>query len=590
MAKCEKNLEDIFHQASEISDAAERIDFLEEACAGDHKLKTEVEFLLTSDGEAGDFMEVPAVDPNSFAHIDLQTEGPGTVIGHYKLLEKIGEGGMAVVYMAKQQYPIRRKVALKLVKLGMESQQVIARFEAERQALAIMDHPHIAQVFDAGTTASGRPFFVMELVRGMSITKFCDKKRLNTQERLKLFVCVCQAVHHAHRKGIIHRDIKPSNVLVTLHDGQPVPKVIDFGIAKATNHRLTDKTLFTHYAQIIGTPEYMSPEQAELSDLDVDTRTDVYALGALLYELLTGKPPFEVDYLRSKAYGEIQRIIREEEPTKPSTKISTLGEALLDIADVRATTPDALHRLMRADLDWIVMKALEKDRARRYDSARDLTLDIERHLKNEPVLAGPPSTLYSLKKYVRRHRTSVIATAMVATTMLIGLCVSSILFSRVRYAMHQFDTLEAQVETDQHLADAQRLHAQGSYRFALAKVEPLTEESLSNDKAQLLCAQILFDLDRQDEAKTRLEPLTSAAPEIAGTAHYLLSQIMLRTDPAQAKWHRERADDLTPTTEDAYTQRALAEVTPNEAQLWLDRALQQNPSHYTAREARALLN
>jgi serine/threonine protein kinase len=318
-------------------------------------------------------------------------EQPGEQIGRYKLLQLVGEGGFGSVYMAEQKEPVRRRVALKIIKLGMDTKQVIARFEAERQALAMMDHPHIARVFDAGATDTGRPYFVMELVKGVPITEYCDTENLTTKQRLELFTSVCNAVQHAHQKGIIHRDLKPSNVMVTLHDGKPVPKVIDFGIAKATNRELTDKTLFTEHRQFIGTPEYMSPEQAEMSGLDIDTRSDIYSLGVLLYELLTGVTPFDGKRLRSAALNEIQRIIREEQPSKPSTRLSELshvssagaadeadrsGSSVHDIARHRRTDPGALSRLLRGDLDWIIMKALEKDRSRRYETANGFAMDI----------------------------------------------------------------------------------------------------------------------------------------------------------------------------------------------------------------------
>ena len=382
-----------FSSALDFALRAEREAYLDDACAGKPELRSEVDALLKAHEKAGSFLDGPAYDGNRTTDAEPIAERPGTFVGPYKLLEQIGEGGFGVVFMAEQERPMRRRVAVKVIKPGMDTRQVIARFEAERQALALMDHPNIARVLDAGATDSGRPYFVMELVKGVPLTDFCDKNRLTIEERLRLFMLVCQAVQHAHQKGIIHRDIKPTNVLVTLHDGVPVAKVIDFGVAKATGQRLTDKTLFTAFAQMVGTPLYMSPEQAEMSGLDVDTRSDIYSLGVLLYELLTGTTPFTKEQLQDAAYDEIRRVIREEEPPKPSTRLST-SETLPSIAANRHTEPARLNKDVRGELDWIVMKALEKDRNRRYETASAFAADVERYLTDEPVAACPPSAGY----------------------------------------------------------------------------------------------------------------------------------------------------------------------------------------------------
>src|SRR5437773_598436 len=348
--------------------------------------------------------EQPELAKNPATFGNSITEGPGTLIGRYKLLEQVGEGGFGIVYVAEQREPVKRRVALKIIKLGMDTRQVIARFEAERQALALMDHPHIAKVLDGGATETGRPYFVMELVRGIKITDYCDHNQLSTSQRLGLFTQVCQATQHAHQKGIIHRDIKPSNILVTLHDGKPVPKIIDFGIAKATQQELTEKTVYTQFQQFIGTPAYISPEQAELSGLDIDTRSDIYSLGVLLYELLTGQTPFDGKKLVGAGLDEIRRIIREQEPPRPSTRISTLtAEEQTTVAKRRQVELPKLVSQIRGDLDWIVMKCLEKDRSRRYDTANGVASEIEHFLKDEPVTARPPSAAYRFQKLVRRN-------------------------------------------------------------------------------------------------------------------------------------------------------------------------------------------
>jgi serine/threonine protein kinase/Flp pilus assembly protein TadD len=391
--------------------------FLEDACAGDQDLRRRVEILLRAHQASNSLIDGPA--PDVVATIDDPiTERPGTVIGPYKLMEQIGEGGMGLVFVAEQQHPVRRKVALKVIKPGMDTRHVIARFEAERQALALMDHPSIAKVLDGGETAGGRPYFVMELVKGVPITQYCDDNRLTTRERLELFVPVCEAVQHAHQKGIIHRDLKPSNVLVTSHDGKLVVRVIDFGVAKAVGQRLTEKTVYTGFVQMIGTPLYMSPEQAGMSGLDVDTRSDIYALGVLLYELLTGTTPFDQERLGAAGYDEIRRIIREEEPARPSTRLSTLAQAASTVCANRRSDPRTLSRLIRGELDWIVMKALEKDRNRRYETASAFAADVQRYLADEPVLACPPSAAYRLRKYARRHKGRLAAAAVLGVTLL----------------------------------------------------------------------------------------------------------------------------------------------------------------------------
>ncbi|HAV62765.1 MAG TPA: serine/threonine protein kinase [Verrucomicrobiales bacterium] len=425
---------ELFNAALQLP-AGERPAFLLAECRGDAGLQHRIETLLEAHQVAGNFMEgTSPVDTAAgiARHREAPTGGPpdfiaekpGDRIGRYKLLEKLGEGGWGVVYVAEQVEPVRRRVALKIIKPGMDSRSVIARFEAERQALALMDHPGIARVYDAGTTETGRPFFIMELVRGMKITRFCDENRLNPRERLHLFEQVCHAVQHAHQKGIIHRDLKPSNILVTIsHPDSPgIPKVIDFGIAKATQGRLTNKTVFTAFEQFIGTPAYMSPEQAVMTSLEVDTRSDIYSLGVLLYELLTGQPPFDQQELLEAGLDAMRQVIRERDPVRPSTRLSRMNQGdLTDVARFRQSDPPRLIHAIRGDLDWIVMKCLQKDRARRYETANGLAMDVARFLKNEPVLARPDSRGYRAAKFVRRHRSFVTFAALIFLALAGGL-------------------------------------------------------------------------------------------------------------------------------------------------------------------------
>lgn len=479
--------EDIYYSALEIKSPEQRSTFLEQACKGDLKLRSVVDKLLASQPSVEKFFqeggvarlpinelsrqtlaETPGFSGNIEA-IGREDESVGKSIGPYKLLQRIGEGGCGVVYMAEQEKPVRRRVAFKIIKLGMDTKGVVARFEAERQALALMDHPNIARVLDAGATESGRPYFVMELVRGVKITEYCDQHELDTRQRLKLFIQVCQAIQHAHQKGVIHRDVKPSNILVTMIDGMALPKVIDFGIAKAIEGRLTDNTIFTAYEQFVGTPAYMSPEQAVMSGVDVDTRSDIYSLGVLLYELLTGRTPFETKYLLEGGIDGLRRTLREEDPQPPSTAVTTMqGSALTQVARSRQAEPLKLISQLRGDLDWIVIRALEKDRTRRYQTANGLAMDVQRFLENEPVVACPPSRVYRLQKLVRRNRATFIAGVMVAGALIVGTSVSTFFWYLERQARKQAVAAEQMAITAEQQQTRLRVESENRERITQA--------------------------------------------------------------------------------------------------------------------------
>jgi serine/threonine protein kinase/Flp pilus assembly protein TadD len=568
----ETKVKELFQRAL-AKPASQRHGFLDRVCANNPTLRARVETLLQAHEEMGPFLRQAT---GGSSPPQAVREQPSTVIGNYKLLQEIGEGGFGVVYMAQQLRPIRRKVALKILKLGMDTEQVIARFEAERQALAIMDHPNIARVLDAGATETGRPFFVMELVKGVPITEYCDHAQLDTPQRLQLFEHVCHAIQHAHHKGVIHRDIKPTNILVTLHDGRPVPKVIDFGIAKATDHQLTEKTIFTEFRQMIGTPEYMAPEQAELSGLDVDTRADIYSLGVVLYELLTGTKPFDLRALARKGYEEILRAIREVEPPRPSIRLSTMGEEVGVVARQRHTPPKLLGRLIRGDLDWIVMKTLEKDRSRRYETANALAQDIQNFLHDRPVLASPPGAAYRLRKYLRRHRIGVSAATAILLALVVGTGLSLAGFiearKQERVARHEADA-----------ADRARRHEAEQRQLALAAAHEAEGA-------------------RQEESEQRKIAETSAKE--ANTVVGLFERVLTETNPYDPKYEgytlrevlgdfaRELGPDIEEQPEVEATMRSLigrafsALDQLDDAEPHLDRALELRRKLHGERNAR----
>ena len=488
--------------------------FLDEACGGDAALRDHVRALLEAYRQPNRLLDdtgVVVAPPRQ-----IIAEAAGAVIGPYQLLQEIGEGGMGVVFAAEQQQPMRRKVALKIIKPGMDTKEVIARFDAERQALALMDHPNIARVFDAGATDSGRPYFVMELIEGIPINAYCDQHDLPPQQRLELFLSVCHAVQHAHQKGIIHRDVKPTNILVTLHDGQPVVKVIDFGVAKAINRPLTEKTLFTAQGQMLGTPQYMSPEQTESSGGDVDTRSDVYSLGVLLYELLTGSTPLQAERMREAGYAEIQRMIRDEEPQRPSLRLSTAGEQLTAVARHRSIDPARLRRLVQGELDWIVMKTLEKERSRRYDTVASLAADIQRFLNGEAVEACPPSVFYRFRKLVTRHKVAVTTTTLIGLALVVGMAAT--LWQAARAARlerdHAISMLNLAIRAS---ADV------GQARSAERLFEELTQRGYGSHPETLRTAPALAKAlqkeDRLEDAVRLLRRVHEVQQRILGVDH-----------------------------------------------------------------------
>jgi len=551
----QRNEKSVFLAAVEIDSDRERAAYVEQACAGNPQLRAEVDALLRAHAKPQPLLDARPTPGPTIG--ERGTEDPGTVIGPYKLLEQIGEGGMGTVWMAEQTEPLQRRVAVKVIKAGMDSKQVLARFEAERHALALMDHPNIARVLDAGTTATGRPYFVMELVKGTPVTNYCDDKHVSVRERLELFGDVCRAVQHAHQKGIVHRDLKPSNILIALFDGKPVVKVIDFGVAKATGQRLTDATLFTGFGAVVGTPEYMSPEQAEANNQDIDTRSDIYSLGVLLYELLTGSTPLTKKRVKEAALLEVLRVIREEEPPKPSTRLSSTEE-LPSISAQRHTEPAKLTKLVRGELDWIVMKALEKDRSRRYETANGFAMDVQRYLADEAVLACPPSAGYRFRKFARRNRAALATAGLVLFFILL-------LGGGVGWAL--YDQAVRQGETDRAvtaaLAQAETLLAEGdkqtdhperwqaTARLALAALEK-AEDLLATGPAS-------------EELFGRVRQVRAAVDAAANESCLLVELDRIRLEQAAVKEERFDRARAVPLYAKAFGDHGIDLAAPEEA-------------------------
>ena len=520
MAEKSKDVEAIYSTALEKQSKADQSAYLDAVCGDDPALRARVEALLEANRQAGSFLNIPDADPKVTLENPAQIEGPGMRIGRYELLKLIGEGGMGLVYLAEQKEPVRRKVAFKIVKLGMDTKQVIARFAAERQALALLEHPNIAHVFDAGTTNTGRSYFVMEYVEGKSITKYCDEQKLNVEERLELFKQVCEGVHHAHQKGIIHRDIKPSNILVSIHSDKAVPKIIDFGIAKAIAQPLSGKTSYTEHGQLLGTPEYMSPEQADMAYQDVDTRADIYSLGVLLYELLTGATPFDAERLREGGIDHIQQVICQEEPRTPSARLTSLGDKAKAVAESRRTQIITLTRRLHRELEWIPMKAMRKDRMRRYRSASELADDIQNYLTGIPLIAGPESTIYRARKFVRKHAGSVATAALLLVVIILGLVVSIIMGCRAERAREQEAVARAQAEQARDKEVALRAEVEQALARA-EKAEKLADEQrrLAEQRAEeyrrsLYARRInLAEVAHRDGDIRRLRKLLDSCPD-----------------------------------------------------------------------------